>query len=144
MSFPISGMLLKRRDVWQQSIRSMFCASSSVQGSLEEAILDHSISPAVYVPFSSKGFSIDGDNVPEDFGSGREEVHDGMHDGLEMEGFGDEDEGVEGGDDTEDVGMLPHGRGRGRPPRSRNFNHRWRATCPWLMHIHHKIEFMDI
>ena len=39
-----------------------------------------------------------------------------MHDDLEMEGSGDEDEGVEGGDDTKDIEVLPHGRDRGLLP----------------------------
>ena len=94
---------------------------------------DHSTSLAVSLPSSSEGFSIHGDNAPENFGGEREEVHDGMQDDFEMEGSGDDDE--DGGDDTKDVGVLPHRRGRGRPPRSRKFNHRWRATRPWLMHI---------
>ena len=94
---------------------------------------DHSTSPAVPMLFSSEGFSIHGDNAPENFGGEREEVHDGMQDDFEMEGSGDDDE--DGSDDTEDVGVLPHRRGRGRPPRSRKFNHRWRAIRPWLMHI---------
>ena len=130
MSLPVSGVPQKRRDVRQQSIRSMFHASSSTQGISKEAVPDHSISPTLSVPSSSEGFSIHGDNVPEDSGGGREEVQDGIKDDLEMEGSGDEDEGLEGGDDIEDVGVLPHGRGRGRPPRSRKFNHRWCATCP--------------
>ena len=126
----VSGVPQKRRDAQQQSIRSMFHASSSTQGFSGEAVQDHSISYAVFVPSTSKGFSIHGDNAPEDFGGGRKEVHDGMQDDLEMEGSSDEDEDVDGGDDTEDVGVLPHGRGRGRPPRSKRFNHRWRATRP--------------
>ena len=96
---------------------------------------DHSISLAVSVPSSSKGFSIHGDNALEDFEGEREEVHGGMQDDLGMEGFGEEDENLDGGDDTDDVGMLPYGRGRGCPPKSKKFNHRWRATCPWLMDI---------
>ena len=100
-----------------------------------QGMQDHSISPTVFVPSSSKGFSIHGDNAPEDFGGERAEVHDGMQDDLEMEGSGDDDEDVDGGDDIEDVGVLLDGRGRGRPPRSKKFNHRWCATRPWLMHI---------
>ena len=53
---------------------------------------DYSISYAVCVPSSFEGFSIHGDNAPEDFGGGKEEVDDGMQDDLEMEGSGDEDE----------------------------------------------------
>ena len=82
------------------------------------------------MPSSSKGFSIHSDNVPEDFGGGRKVIHDDMQDDLEMDGSDDEDKGIEGGDDIEVVGVLPHGRGRGHPPRSRKFNHWWHATQP--------------
>ena len=122
MLLPVSGVPQKRRDAWKQSIRSMFCASFSTQGFSKEAVQDHSISFAMSVPSSSKGFSIHGDNAPEDFGGGRKEVHNGMQHDLEMEGSGDEDKDVEGGDDTEDVGMLLHGRSRGHLPRSKKFN----------------------
>ena len=135
ISLLVSGVPQMRRDARQQSIHSMFCASSSTQGFSGEVVQDHSISPVVFVPSSSEGFSIHGDNASEDFGGEREEVHDGMQDDLEMEGSDDEDEGIEGGDDIEDVEVFPHGRGRGRPPWSRKFNHHWHATCPWLMHI---------
>ena len=96
----------------------MFRASSSTQDFPGEVVQDHSISPTISVPSSSEGFSIHGDNAPEDFRDEREEVHDSMQDDLEMEGFGDDDEDVDGGDDTENVGVLQHGRGCGRPPRS--------------------------
>ena len=78
MSLPVSRVLQKRRDAWQQSIRSMFRASSSTQEFLEEAMQDHSTSPAVSLPSSSEGFSIHGDNASENFGGEREKVHDGM------------------------------------------------------------------
>ena len=133
MSLPVSGVPQKRRDARQQSIRSMFLASSSIEDFLGEVVQDHSISPIVSLPSSSKDFSIHGDNAHEDFGGEREEVHDGMHDDLEMEGSSDDDE--DGGDYTKDVELLPHRRGRGRPPRNKKFNHCWRATRPWLMHI---------
>ena len=106
---------------------------SSTHDFPRKVVQDHSLSPAVSLPSSSQGFSIHDDNAPKNFGGEREEVHDGMQDDFEMEGSGDDDE--DGGDDTKDVGVLPHGRGRGRSPRSRKFNHRWRATRPWLMRI---------
>ena len=91
---------------------------------------DHSISHAVFIPSSSEGFSVGGDTALEQFEGGRDEEHDGMQDDLEMEGFGDEDEGVEGGDDTEDVGVFPYVGGCSRTPKSRKFNHHWHAICP--------------
>ena len=89
-------------------------------------MLDQSLSPILFVPSSSKGVSIHGDNAPEEYGGGRDEGRDGMQDDLEMEGSGDEDESVEGRDEY--VGVFMHGRSRGHPPRNRRFNHHWRAT----------------
>ena len=47
-----------------------------------------------------------------------------------MEGPSDKDEGVEDGDDIEDVGVLPPGRGHGHSPRSKKFILRWHTTRP--------------
>ena len=75
-----------------------------------------------------KGFSIDGNNALEEYGGGREEEHNGMQNNLEVEGSGDEVEGMKGSDDIEDVGVFLFGRGCGHFPRSKKSNHSKHAT----------------
>ena len=47
-------------------------------------MLNHSLSPIVSMPFTLEGISIDGDNIVEEYRSGREQGYDDIHDDLEI------------------------------------------------------------